>query len=186
MLSEELLDQLDLLDRGRTRSSLHLLSEGQKRKADPVEDSVEISSDGRLVIRDEDWRPAAAEKRQADDVAAKISTRDSGRLERKRQKTEKAKESAGWAYSGGEYGSRKGRGDMKVKDKLEPYAYWPLDRKLLNRREELKAAARKGMAKVMKRKGGAAKGVTLPRAQRMAAFKAKAQLRHKKKKHGSH
>ncbi|KAF2304164.1 hypothetical protein GH714_028183 [Hevea brasiliensis] len=41
-------------------------------------------------------------------------------------------------------------GDVKRKDKLEPYAYWPLDRKMLSRRPEHRAAARKGMSSVAK------------------------------------
>ncbi|CAA6664606.1 unnamed protein product [Spirodela intermedia] len=107
-----------------------------------------------------------------------------GSSSRGRSKRQKTKE-AGWAYAGGEYSSKKARGDLKVKDKLEPYAYWPLDRKLLNRRAELKAVARKGMAKVMKRKhegkgvAAVAKGVTLSRAQRTA--KRKGKLLQKKK-----
>jgi ribosomal RNA-processing protein 12 len=39
---------------------------------------------------------------------------------------------------------------VKRKDKLEPYAYWPLDRKMMSRRPEHRAAARKGMASVVK------------------------------------
>jgi len=40
--------------------------------------------------------------------------------------------------------------DMRRKDKLEPYAYWPLDRKMMSRRPEHRAAARKAMAKAEK------------------------------------
>lgn len=57
---------------------------------------------------------------------------------------------SGWAYTGHEYTSKRASGDLKKKDKMEPYAYWPLDRKLLNRRSDRKASARKGMSSVMK------------------------------------
>ncbi|KAF9680361.1 hypothetical protein SADUNF_Sadunf06G0113200 [Salix dunnii] len=42
----------------------------------------------------------------------------------KRRKTS----NSGWVYTGSEYASKKAGGDVKRKDKLEPYAYWPLDR----------------------------------------------------------
>ncbi|RVW44251.1 Ribosomal RNA-processing protein 12 [Vitis vinifera] len=71
---------------------------------------------------------------------------NSARDNRKRRKTS----DSGWAYTGGEYASKKAAGDVKRKDKLEPYAYWPLDRKMMSRRPEHRAAARKGMASVVK------------------------------------
>ena len=56
--------------------------------------------------------------------------------------------------------ARKGaKGDTKGKSGVEPYAYWPLDRKLLNRRSSKQAAAKKGLQGVVKgAKAGAAKG----------------------------
>ena len=68
---------------------------------------------------------------------------------RKTQKRRKTSDS-GWAYTGNEYASKKASGDMRRKDKLEPYAYWPLDRKMMSRRPEHRAAARKGMARAVK------------------------------------
>ncbi|RYR53041.1 hypothetical protein Ahy_A06g027900 [Arachis hypogaea] len=41
-------------------------------------------------------------------------------------------------------------GDLRRKDELEPYAYWPLDRKMMSRRPQQRAAARKGMSSVVK------------------------------------
>jgi ribosomal RNA-processing protein 12 len=53
----------------------------------------------------------------------------------------------------------KAGGDTKGKSKVEPYAYWPLDRKLLNRRPAKKAAAKQGLDRVVRSaKTGAAKG----------------------------
>ncbi len=57
--------------------------------------------------------------------------------------------------------ARKGStgGDVKGNSRVEPYAYWPLDRKLLNRRPGKKAAAEQGLQKVVKAaRVGAAKG----------------------------
>nr|GEX82362.1 hypothetical protein [Tanacetum cinerariifolium] len=59
---------------------------------------------------------------------------------------------SGWAYTGSEYSSRKAGGDLKMKGKLEPNAYWPLDRKMVSRRPEHKATTRKGMSSVVKLK----------------------------------
>ena len=56
--------------------------------------------------------------------------------------------------------ARKGaKGDTKGGSKVEPYAYWPLDRKMLNRRAGKQAAAKKGLQRVVKgAKAGATKG----------------------------
>ena len=56
--------------------------------------------------------------------------------------------------------ARKGaKGDTKGASKVEPYAYWPLDRKMLNRRAGKQAAAKKGLQRVVKAaKSGAVKG----------------------------
>ncbi|KAJ1418786.1 hypothetical protein SESBI_15725 [Sesbania bispinosa] len=59
----------------------------------------------------------------------------SGTKSQKRRKTS----DSGWAYTGKEYGSKKAGGDVKRKDKLEPYAYWPLDRKMMSRRPQHRA-----------------------------------------------
>ena len=47
-------------------------------------------------------------------------------------------------------------GDVKGKSKVEPYAYWPLDRKMINRRAGKKAEASKGLASIVQPKGGPA------------------------------
>ena len=53
----------------------------------------------------------------------------------------------------------KAGGDTQGASRVEPYAYWPLDRKMLNRRPAKKAAARQGLESVVHAaKSGAAKG----------------------------
>ncbi|KAK9110878.1 hypothetical protein Scep_018397 [Stephania cephalantha] len=153
-LAEDLFDKmeddpLDLLDRQRTRSALQS-SQSQKRKQES-DDEVEIDSEGRLVIH-EGGRPnreRSSSHRETDadsQVGSHLSARSSALGQRKRKKTS----DSGWAYTGSEYASKKADGDVKRKDKLEPYAYWPLDRKMMSRRPEQRAAARKGMASVVK------------------------------------
>ena len=41
-------------------------------------------------------------------------------------------------------------GDTKGSSKVEPYAYWPMDRRMLNRRPDKKREARAGLAGVVK------------------------------------
>ncbi|KAI0499276.1 hypothetical protein KFK09_020179 [Dendrobium nobile] len=156
-LPEDLLDQsdddpLDLLDRRTTRSIL-LSTSKPNRKVEDCDDEPEMDNDGRLIVHDDCVKPKL-QKNSSDSVSdtrsltsSRISRKSLLSSHRKRQKTE-----SGWSYTGVEYTSKKAGGDLKKKGKLEPYAYWPLDRKLLNRRVDRKAVARKGMASVMVRK----------------------------------
>ncbi|CAJ1940559.1 unnamed protein product [Sphenostylis stenocarpa] len=147
-LSDESDDEpLDLLDRQKTRSALKT-SDHLKRKS-RLDDDMEVDSEGRLIIREEG---ELRKKKRADDDYDCRSEPDShlsGKSGTKGQKRRKTSDS-GWAYTGKEYGSKKASGDVKRKDKLEPYAYWPLDRKMMSRRPQHRAAARKGMASVVK------------------------------------
>ncbi|XP_020270530.1 RRP12-like protein [Asparagus officinalis] len=154
-LPEDLLDQmeddpLDLLDRHRTRSALQS-STRVKRKTE-CQDEPELDPDGRLVVKEDGSylrKPKSHQDHDQDtrsQTGSRYSVKSSAKAQKKRQKTSES----GWAYTGNEYTNKKSSGDVKKKDKLDPYAYWPLDRKLLNRRAERKASARKGMASVMK------------------------------------
>jgi len=152
-LPEDLFDQLedeplDLLDQRKTRSALRS-SEHLKRKPDS-DDEPEIDPEGRLIIHEEGKKKLKREMSPDPDSDArtKASTHlstNSSRMGQKRRKTS----DSGWAYVGSEYGSKKASGDVKRKGN-EPYAYWPLDRKMMSRRPEQRAAARKGMANVVK------------------------------------
>ncbi|GLT62846.1 hypothetical protein SLA2020_354490 [Shorea laevis] len=152
-LPEDLYDQLedeplDLLDRHKTRASLQSSSR-LKRKHDS-DDEPEFDSEGRLIIH-EGGKPKKVTPSDDPDSDTKSEGQSlfSAGSSKKTQKRRKASES-GWAYTGSEYASKKAGGDVKRKDKLEPYAYWPLDRKMMSRRPEHRAAARKGMASVVK------------------------------------
>ena len=53
----------------------------------------------------------------------------------------------------------KSGGDVKGSSKVEPYAYWPLDRKMLNRRSAKQTSAKRGLDQVVNAaKAGASKG----------------------------
>ena len=74
----------------------------------------------------------------------------------------------GGAHSGDRFKSKKkAGGDVKGNSKLEPYAYWPLDRKMLNRREQKTKKAKAGLDNVVRAvKEGAAKGRKAKRMRR--------------------
>ncbi|BFG39488.1 hypothetical protein CerSpe_257610 [Prunus speciosa] len=150
--NKNLLDQLedeplDLLDRQRTRSAL-LSSENLKRKMES-DDEPEIDDDGRLIICDEaesyKKKPSKPHSDARSEAGGSYLSVDSKKTHKRRKSSE-----SGWAATGKEYASKKARGDLKRKDKLEPYAYWPLDRKMMSRRPEHRATARKGMSSVVK------------------------------------
>lgn len=179
---EQLDDEpLDLLDRHKTRSSLRS-SDSLKRKLQS-DDEPEIDCDGRLIIREDE---AGLSKKYVSDSDVK-SVADSNRLfnSRKGEKRRKTTDS-GWAYTGSEYSSKKAGGDLKKKGKLEPYAYWPLDRKMVSRRPEHRAAAMKGMSSVVKM-AKRLEGQTVANALSMKGLKmkkGKKKNNQKKKHHG--
>ncbi|GKV24693.1 hypothetical protein SLEP1_g34276 [Rubroshorea leprosula] len=128
----------------RLKSKASLLQTKKKRRADKSlpEDLSALPSSQLKQKHDSDDEPEI-------DSEGRSILHDGGKPKKKTQKRRKTSES-GWAYTGGEYASKKGGGDVKRKDKLEPFAYWPLDRKMMSRRPEYHAAARKGMASVVK------------------------------------
>ncbi|XP_060189622.1 uncharacterized protein LOC132618605 [Lycium barbarum] len=151
-LQEDLFDQLDdepldLLDQKKTRSALR--ASGNLKRKPESDDEAEIDSEGRLIIHEGDKKQKRVKPPTDNlDVRSKAGSRfsESSKKTVKRRKTS----DSGWAYTGTEYASKKAGGDVKRKDKLEPYAYWPLDRKMMSRRPEHRAAARKGMASIVK------------------------------------
>lgn len=154
-LPEDQLDQsendpLDLLDQRKTTTSILQSKSKVKRKVESYDDEPEMDQEGRLIVHEE-WEKPKKPQNSSDldsDIRSLTISLKSGKSslssQKKRQKTD-----SGWSYTGSEYRSKKANGDLKKKGKLEPYAYWPLDRKLLNRRMDRKAAARKGMKSVM-------------------------------------
>lgn len=140
-------EPLDLLDQHKTRSALRS-SEHLKRKS-TLDDEVEVDSEGRMIIREEGDKRKEKPTDPDLDIRSERDSHMTARSGTKAQKRRKTSDS-GWAYTGKEYASKKAGGDLKRKDKLEPYAYWPLDRKMISRRPQQRAAARKGLASVVK------------------------------------
>ena len=137
-------EPLDLMDRYKTRSALRSSELGRKRKADSDEEA-EFDAEGRLII----YEGERSKRKEISDADSDAKSRFSVNTSRKNQKRLKTSES-GYAYTGKEYASKKASGDLKRKDKLEPYAYWPLDRKMMSRRPDQRAVAVRGMSSVVK------------------------------------
>ncbi|XP_057537036.1 uncharacterized protein LOC130814829 [Amaranthus tricolor] len=151
-LLEDSLDQLeneplDLLDQQKTR--LALRSGGNLKRKHDSDDEPEFDEDGRLVVH-EGGRPKKDKSYDHESDEDKSEIRSYASTNSKKAQKRRKTSDSGWAYTGKEYASKKARGDVKKKGKLEPYAYWPLDRKMLSRRPEHRAAARKGMSSVVK------------------------------------
>ena len=171
-LPEDLMDvegagePLDLLDTRKTREVLRGPKSEQKKN--DSDDELEYTADGKMIVDEsgDKIRDKLKRKRQWEEdhphAAASQGGRSSKRghdeVSRSRSQSRAGKarktnnESKSWAYTGDEYASKKStaRGDVKKEGKLDPYAYWPLDPKILNRREAKRNAARKGMGSIMK------------------------------------
>jgi len=166
---------LDLLDDSAMRRSM--LPQGERRRVkfeDDDDGDYRIGADGKLMIVEES---AGAKRRREEDEengseggrsrwtsrtgksrggASAARTNATGRTARtsgthnsqgvKRQRTTHERHSADLYKAKG-----KTTGDVYSKStKLEPYAYWPLDPKLLNRRNSKKVAARAQLGGVVK------------------------------------
>lgn len=85
-----------------------------------------------------------------------------GKSSRREDKAQNSKQRAQKSqYTGERFRAKKGgaQGDVKGKSKLEPFAYWPLDRNLMNRRASKARGARQGLDKIVTAAmSGAAKG----------------------------
>ncbi|CAN8277424.1 unnamed protein product [Cochlearia groenlandica] len=143
-------EPLDLMDQYKTRSALRSNGLGKRKAADSDEEEAEFDEEGRLIIHQGGERSKRKQNSDDADSDAKSSkgSRFSVNSSRKNQKRIKTSES-GYAYTGKEYASKKASGDLKRKDKLEPYAYWPLDRKMMSRRPDQRAVAVRGMSSVV-------------------------------------
>ncbi|GLJ21439.1 hypothetical protein SUGI_0394870 [Cryptomeria japonica] len=150
-------EPLDLLDKQKTRAMLKV-GKRMDQRFDSDDEPV-LAPDGRLVISEEELGHSRKRRAKDDELGEDTdggsqfsrqskSQTTSASMSKSREKRRKTSAS-GWAYTGNEYKSKKASGDIKKEGKLEPYAYWPLDRKMLNRREEKRAIAKKGLSSVV-------------------------------------
>ncbi|NXM66302.1 RRP12 protein, partial [Serilophus lunatus] len=136
-----------------------------------VSHDFQMSEDGRLIIHEEEEEVDDDEARGADEEMADV-LQDVGLCNKKSQKRRfreepDDEEAEAGTYSqyraggsgihrqlnkepafGAEYRSKKGKGDVKKKGQLDPYAYIPLNRAKLNRRKRAKMQGQfKGLMK---------------------------------------
>lgn len=150
-------EPLDLLDMQKTRS---VLSVKKLKRKDYDSDELEVDSDGRLIVPDDNMskrkQSLGMDNGEQDYGSFGVKSKNNfgahNGAKSKFHASKKRRTDTGWAYTGEEYVNKKGtsQGDVKRKGKLDPYAYWPLDQKMLNRREGKKSVARKGLARVLK------------------------------------
>lgn len=75
--------------------------------------------------------------------------------------------SASSTLGGARFKAKKAGGDVKGKSKVEPFAYWKMDRKMLNKRAHKRTSASKGLSSVVGgARAGAAKGAKAKRQKR--------------------
>ncbi|KFV07024.1 RRP12-like, partial [Pterocles gutturalis] len=152
-----------------------------------VSHDFQVSEDGRLIIHEEEEDVDDDEARGADEEMADV-LQDVGLRSKKSQKRRFREEpddeepEAGTCAQyraggsgihrqldkepafGAEYRSKKGKGDVKKKGQLDPYAYIPLNRAKLNRRKRAKMQGQfKGLMK------GAQRGAKAGRRNRLKA-----------------
>ncbi|XP_044069062.1 RRP12-like protein [Siniperca chuatsi] len=138
------------------------------KKSAKVEHGFKVTSDGRLIIREDDEEDV----KDKDEGEMKDILEEAGVKSKKSQKRKfqddnfdedmdiepQQKYKAGGSGIhrplggrediGGDYKSKKGKGDVKKKGKLDPYAYIPLKKAQLNRRKRAKLQGQfKGMVR---------------------------------------
>lgn len=157
------------------------------KKSAKVEHGFKVTSDGRLIIREDDEEVA----KDKDDGEMKDILEEAGVKSKKSQKRKfqddnfdddmdiepQLKYKAGGSGihrplgaredTGADYKSKKGKGDVKKKGKLDPYAYIPLKKAQLNRRKRAKLQGQfKGMVRGAQK--GALSGKKMQKKKRKA------------------
>ncbi|XP_041921252.1 RRP12-like protein isoform X3 [Alosa sapidissima] len=166
-LKEGLSDEpLNFLDPGASQRVLATNPEVKTRKA---QHGFKVTSDGRLLIEDEEDKQKKSKAAEAGDledileeagIKSKSQKRkanddlDDDDMEVESQSRYKAggvgihRPLGGRQESGADYRAKKGKGDVKKKGKVDPYAYIPLKKAQLNRRKKAKLQGQfKGMVR---------------------------------------
>uniref|UniRef100_A0A671YG28 Ribosomal RNA processing 12 homolog n=1 Tax=Sparus aurata TaxID=8175 RepID=A0A671YG28_SPAAU len=149
-------DPLNFLD--SKVSQRVLATNPARKKSAKVEHGFKVTSDGRLIIREDDEEDVKDKGKRKSWINYFLSSAGGSGIHRPL---------GGRDDMGAEYKSKKGKGDVKKQGKLDPYAYIPLKKDQLNRRKRAKLQGQfKGMVrgaqkgalsgrKMQKRKGKA-------------------------------
>ncbi|CAI5733919.1 unnamed protein product [Peronospora farinosa] len=141
-------DIMDFLDDNAAVKNIFMAQKGGPVD-DESEDEFQMTKDGRMIIPggendDDDMKGGST----SDDDEEKIKQDVASQLQRMGLNKNKNVQEC----SGREYRAKKAGGDLKKKGKLEPYAYIPLDPKLMAKRHKREAVTRYG-GSVGKRRG---------------------------------
>ncbi|KAM8858593.1 RRP12-like protein isoform 2-T2 [Spinachia spinachia] len=176
-------DPLNFLD---PKVSQRVLATNPAKKSAKVEHGFKVTSDGRLIIREDDEEDAKHDDEEdKKDILeeAGVKSRSQKRkfqdhnsdedMDVQPQQKYKAGGSgihrpiAGREDMGADYKSRKGKGDVMKKGKHDPYAYIPLKKAQLNRRKRAKLQGQfKGMVRGAQK--GALSGKKMQKKKRKA------------------
>ncbi|KAM4608020.1 RRP12-like protein [Polymixia lowei] len=179
-------DPLNFLD--ATVSQRVLATNPEMKKSTKIQHGFKVTSDGRLIIKEEE---EVDDKKKEDEGEMQDILEEAGIKSKKTQKRKfqddnfdddmdiepQLKYKAGGSGihrplggsrdSGTDYKSKKGKGDVKRKGKVDPYAYIPLRKAQLNRRKRAKLQGQfKGMVRGAQK--GAVSGKKMQRNKRKA------------------
>ncbi|RLN59945.1 hypothetical protein BBP00_00006244 [Phytophthora kernoviae] len=151
-------DIVDFLDDNAAVKNIFSAQRGGRGNDDDSDEEFQMAKDGRMIIPggDDDDMDGASDSDDEDkikqDVASQLQRM--GLSNNKNDKSSRGKRKRGGDNDGNgrEYRAKKAGGDMKKKGKLEPYAYIPLDPKLMAKRNKREAVTRYG-GSVGKRRG---------------------------------
>jgi ribosomal RNA-processing protein 12 len=169
-------EPLNLLEGSTIRRlvGMNVRRSGHVEKERMAEDAITFNhgDDGKLIINDESKKRSREvddeydeSDEDSDDVILRgitgqeLALRGSqsmakaasyaGLTSRHADRQSKKKVSRGSSISGDRFKSIKAGGDVKGKSKVEPFAYWPLDRRLMNRRQHKTKAAKDALKAVV-------------------------------------
>ncbi|XP_033835770.1 RRP12-like protein [Periophthalmus magnuspinnatus] len=161
-----------------------LATNPELKKSTKKEHGFKVTSDGRLIIREEEEDNVKEKDGEMDDILEEAGVK-SKKAQKRRFKDDdfdeemdiepELKYKAGGSGihrplskdTGLEYKSKKGKGDIKQKGKLDPYAYIPLKKAQLNRRKRAKLQGQfKGMVRGAQK--GALSGKKMQKKKRKA------------------
>ncbi|XP_076830227.1 RRP12-like protein [Brachyhypopomus gauderio] len=165
-------EPLNFLD--PTAAQRVLATNPKMKKSAKVEHGFKVTADGRLIIKEDEEEDGDGIKdvdKEVDDILKEAGVKTKKKQKRKMEEDledddmeiePQMKYKAGGVgihrplstreESGVNYKSKKGKGDVRKKDKCDPYAYVPLRKAQLNRRKKAKLQGQfKGMVKGAKK-----------------------------------
>lgn len=150
-------DIVDFLDANAAVTNVRVAKRGGDDSDDDM-DELPVAKDGRFIIQDDAMGDGSDESEDEEaiknDVAAQLErmglSKGSGKAD-KGAGRKRGRDDEGEGGAGKEFRAKKAGGDVKKKGKFEPYAYIPLDPKLMAKRNK-RNAVNKYKSNVGKRK----------------------------------